>query len=90
MGKLIQGEFAGTVPKDKEYPDRPTHPKVLRKQEQALKERKAVDEAAARGRLVRAGSAVATGRDHMGGGGGGSTWKMKKFTHVKAKLNTHY
>ena len=78
MGKLIKGEFAGTVPKETEYPARPTHVKVTRKLEQAAREKKAVTEAAARGRTLRAtGGRVA---------GVNNTWKMKKFSRVKSRV----
>lgn len=79
MGKLIQGEFAGTASssKEREYPERPVHPTVLRKHEQTMKERRAVDEAAAKGRAMRRSNNEA----HTDG-----TWKMRKFAHVRSKV----
>lgn len=77
MGKLIKGEFAGMVAEEKEYPERPTHVNVTRKVEQAARERRAVAEAAKRGKNLRqTGSAVV--RD--------DGWKMRKFQRVKPRV----
>ena len=86
MDKLIKGEFAGVVPEEKEYPERPTHVTVTRKVEQQARERRAVAEAAARGRQLRAtGAQVATSTMRTSSSSS-STWKMKKFAKVRSRV----
>lgn len=84
MGKLIKGEFAGAAVAEKEYPAKPTHAKVTRKAEQAQRERAAVTEAAARGRLLRATGGRVAGT--MASSSSSAGWKMKKFSKVKSRV----
>lgn len=77
MGKLIKGEFAGTMGgKETEYPERPTHVSVTRKVEQAARERRAVAEAAQRGRHLRTSGEQVVHQN----------WKMKKFSKVQSRV----